>query len=167
MIPPFTLVLGGVRSGKSAHAERLVEALPAPWIYAATAEALDDEMRARIARHRARRDERWLTEEVPLALPALLAATTRPVLVDCLTLWLSNLMLAGHDVAEATSALEAALVRMAHPAVLVSNEVGLGGAAENSLMRRFADEQGRLNQRLAARADHVVLLVAGLPMVLK
>ena len=162
----LTLVLGGARSGKSLYAEGLVTALPAPWVYVATAQAFDDEMRARIAEHRARRDAGWRTLEAPLDLPAALAGD-RPVLVDCLTLWLTNLLLGEHDIAAATSALEAALERRAAPTVLVSNEVGLGIVPDNALARRFRDEAGRLHRLLAARSQNVVFMVAGLPMRVK
>lgn len=164
----FTLVLGGARSGKSRHAEALVARHAAPWAYLATAEAWDDEMRARIAEHQARRDARWTTLAAPLDLTgALAAAGDRPALVDCLTLWLTNLMLGGHDVAAASLALEAALAQRAAPTVLVANEVGLGIVPETSLGRAFRDQAGLLNQRLAARAAHVHFVAAGLPLVLK
>ena len=168
-LPPLTLVLGGARSGKSRHAEALIEALPSPWTYIATAQAYDDEMRERIAIHRARRPAGWLTVDAPLALPDAIAAAPAgvPVLVDCLTLWLTNLMLAEHDVPAAATALEAASAAAKGPIVLVSNEVGLGIVPENALARRFRDEAGRVHQRLAARADAVVFMVAGLPMRVK
>ncbi len=163
-----TLVLGGARSGKSLHAERLVTALPPPWVYVATAQPFDDEMALRIAEHRARRDEGWATMEAPLDLAgALIAAGGRPVLVDCLTLWLTNQMLGGHDIARATAALDAALDARAAPTVLVSNEVGLGIVPDNALARAFRDAAGRLNQHLAARAGTVLFMVAGLPMRVK
>jgi adenosyl cobinamide kinase/adenosyl cobinamide phosphate guanylyltransferase len=154
----LTLVLGGARSGKSRHAEALVTATPAPWVYVATAEPFDDEMKARIAEHRARRGEKWRTVEAPLG---------GTVLVDCLTLWLNNLMYKERDIDTETARLEAALAVRQGPVVLVSNEVGSGIVPDNAEARRFRDLQGRLNQRIAARADHVVLLVAGLPMVVK
>ncbi|PHK94271.1 bifunctional adenosylcobinamide kinase/adenosylcobinamide-phosphate guanylyltransferase [Pseudoroseomonas rhizosphaerae] len=164
----FTLVLGGARSGKSRHAEALVARHPAPWAYIATAEGWDDEMRARIAEHRARRDGRWETLDAPLGLPAALAGIgTRPALVDCLTLWLTNLMLGEHDTEAATEALEDALAARGAPTVLVANEVGLGIVPENALARRFRDAAGVLNQRLASRAAHVHFIAAGLPLVLK
>jgi len=163
---PLTLVLGGARSGKSAHAEALITALPPPWVYVATAQAFDGEMRDRIAAHRARRAAGWETVESPLDLVGPLA-TDRPVLVDCLTLWLTNLMLGGHDIAAATTALEAALESRAAPTVLVANEVGLGIVPDNALARAFRDAAGRLNQTIAARADTVLFLVAGLPMRVK
>jgi adenosylcobinamide kinase/adenosylcobinamide-phosphate guanylyltransferase len=170
-------VLGGARSGKSRYAESLVTALPPPWIYVATAEAGDAEMAERIAHHRARRGDGWRTIEAPhdLATALTQAGNDAPVLVDCLTLWLSNRMLAEADVmigmkvdleAEAAQ-LEAAVAGRRAPAVLVSNEVGFGIVPDNALARRFRDLQGRLNQRMAACADRVVLMVAGLPLVVK
>ncbi|HEY1413867.1 MAG TPA: bifunctional adenosylcobinamide kinase/adenosylcobinamide-phosphate guanylyltransferase [Rhodopila sp.] len=166
--PTTTLILGGARSGKSRYAEALVTQHPAPWVYVATAEALDDEMRARIAQHQAARKPGWRTIEAPTALAdALDQEAARPLLVECLTLWLSNLMLGGHDIGAATAALEAALARRRQPTVLVSNEVGLGIVPETQLGRVFRDEAGRLNQLMAARADHVAFMVAGLPMTLK
>ncbi|MGA6963583.1 MAG: bifunctional adenosylcobinamide kinase/adenosylcobinamide-phosphate guanylyltransferase [Xanthobacteraceae bacterium] len=164
-----TLVLGGARSGKSRYAESLISALPSPWIYLATAEARDAEMAERIARHRAERGERWETIEVPhhLAQAVTTAPPTNPLLIDCLTLWLSNRVLADADVASDTRELEWALDRRAGPVVLVSNEVGSGIVPDNALARRFRDLQGQLNQSIAARADRVVLLVAGLPLIVK
>ena len=125
-------------------------------------------MRARIAGHQARRREGWRTTEAPTDLAdALDREAARPVLVDCLTLWLTNLMLGGHDVAAATAALEAALARRGGPTVLVSNETGLGIVPATPLGRSFRDEAGRLNQRMAALSGHVVFMIAGLPMTLK
>ena len=165
--PHLTLVLGGARSGKSRFAEALVTRLPSPWVYIATAQAFDDEMRARIAEHRGRRASGWRTVEAPMALAAALRdAGGAPVLVDCLTLWLSNLMLGNADVNAASAALDTALDRAA-PTVLVSNEVGLGIVPDNALARRFRDEAGRLHQRIAARAGRVVFMVAGLPLFVK
>jgi adenosylcobinamide kinase / adenosylcobinamide-phosphate guanylyltransferase len=168
-LPSLTLVLGGARSGKSRHAEALIEALPAPWVYIATAQAYDDEMRARIAEHRARRSQDWRTVDAPMALPEALRAVPsgQPVLVDCLTLWLTNLILAERDIAIATGELMAACREAQGPIVLVSNEVGLGIVPENALARRFRDEAGRLHQRLASQAERVVFMVAGLPMQVK
>ena len=140
---------------------------PPPWVYVATAAAHDDEMAARIASHQARRDAGWRTIEAPLDLAGALEATAAPVLVDCLTLWLSNLILGEHDIEAATRGLERALERRSALRVLVSNEVGLGIVPENALARRFRDAAGSLHQRLAARADRVVLVTAGLPMLLK
>jgi adenosylcobinamide kinase/adenosylcobinamide-phosphate guanylyltransferase len=125
-------------------------------------------MRLRVAEHQARRQRGWHTIETPIAIAdALDQETARPVLVDCLTLWLTNLMLGGHDIAAATLALEAALARRRQPTVLVSNEVGLGIVPAKPLGRSFRDAAGRLNQRIAARAHHVVFMIAGLPMTLK
>ncbi|MEA1834148.1 bifunctional adenosylcobinamide kinase/adenosylcobinamide-phosphate guanylyltransferase [Methylobacterium durans] len=165
--PRMTLVLGGARSGKSAHAEALVETCPAPWTYLATAQAWDDEMRERIALHRARRGEGWVTRDVPTELAAAIREVRGPVLVDCLTLWLTNLMLGGADLAAASEDLASACADAAGPLVLVSNEVGLGIVPDNALARAFRDAAGRLHQRLAREADRVVFLVAGLPMVVK
>ena len=166
---PLTLVLGGARSGKSRHAEALVTAGPAPWVYIATAQAFDDEMVARIAQHRADRAPGWITIEAPLDLAGALDAAPLDgaVLIDCLTLWLTNLMLGEHDITTAVVALEAALDRRRAPVVLVANEVGLGIVPENALARAFRDEAGRLNQRLATRAGRVLFMVAGLPLVVK
>src|SRR5438105_5315567 len=126
-MPHLTLVLGGARSGKSRHGEALVSALPPPWIYVATAEVLDDEMAARIAEHQKRRDHRWQTVEAPRDLAgALDAARGRSVLVDCMTLWLSNLLLADADLDAEIGRLEHALKRMQSSVVLVANAVGLG-----------------------------------------
>lgn len=168
--PRLTLVLGGARSGKSDYAEKLVCGLPAPWIYLATAEAHDDDMRARIAQHRSRRAAGWTTIEAPLDLAAALTTTTasaHPVLVDCLTLWLTNVMLGGHDTGARTAELLDALAKRTAPCVLVSNEVGMGIVPDNALARRFRDEAGRLNQSMAATVDRVVLVCAGLPLILK
>jgi adenosylcobinamide kinase/adenosylcobinamide-phosphate guanylyltransferase len=162
----LTLILGGARSGKSRLAEAWVMRRPPPWTYIATAEAFDDEMVARIAAHRARRPEGWITREAPRDLPERLAATTGPVLVDCLTLWLSNLLLAEADLEHAADALVDALDRP-EVTVLVANEVGLSIVPDNVLARRFRDAAGVLNQRLAALADRVIFTVAGLPIVLK
>jgi adenosylcobinamide kinase / adenosylcobinamide-phosphate guanylyltransferase len=164
----LTLVLGGARSGKSRYAESLVTALPPPWIYVATGEALDAEMAERIAAHRARRGIGWSTVEAPRALAATLSAHgSAPVLVDCLTLWLSNLMMADAAIDEEIERLVAALAKARAPVVLVANEVGSGIVPDNALARRFRDLQGALNQRIAACADHVVLMVAGLPLIVK
>jgi adenosylcobinamide kinase/adenosylcobinamide-phosphate guanylyltransferase len=165
----LTLVLGGARSGKSRHAETLVTAMPPPLVYVATAEPLDDEMAARIAEHRARRDDRWRTVEAPLDLAGALAAAPAgaSILVDCLTLWLSNLMLAKADVEVEIERFEAALSQASGSIVVVANEVGLGIVPDNALARSFRDAAGNLNQRLAARADHVSLLVAGIALKVK
>jgi adenosylcobinamide kinase/adenosylcobinamide-phosphate guanylyltransferase len=174
-LPPVTLVLGGARSGKSTYAEKLVTgtlfgASPRPAVYIATAEAGDVEMATRIMAHRARRGVGWTTLEEPIKLAEALdgAQTYRqPVLVDCLTLWLSNLMHVGADLDEATDHLLQALDDSASPVVFVSNEVGLGLVPETPLGRSFRDAQGRLNMRVAERADRVILMAAGLPLTMK
>jgi adenosylcobinamide kinase / adenosylcobinamide-phosphate guanylyltransferase len=165
----LTLVLGGARSGKSRHAERLVSALPPPWFYIATGEPRDNEMAARIAEHRARRGARWQTVEAPRELVGALAAApaAAAILVDCLTLWLSNVMLAGSEIEAEIARLERALIERDGATVLVANEVGMGIVPDNALARRFRDVAGRLNQRFAAAADRVVLLVAGIPVQVK
>jgi adenosyl cobinamide kinase/adenosyl cobinamide phosphate guanylyltransferase len=165
---PVTFVLGGARSGKSRHAEGLVTAMPGPWHYIATAQALDAEMRARIRTHQAQRGTGWITVEAPLDLAsALAAASDRPMLVDCLTLWLTNLMLAGHNLKVATAALDAALDSRLATTVLVANEVGLGIVPDNGLARAFRDAAGQLNQHVAARATTVIFMVAGVALRLK
>lgn len=168
-LPALSLVIGGARSGKSTFAEGLVTATPCARRYIATAEAWDDEMRDRIARHREDRGADWLTVEAPLDLAAALAKAEpgEVVLVDCATLWLTNHMLADHDLNAKIGELLTALASCAAPVVIVSNETGWGIVPENALARRFRDEQGRLNQRLAAQAGLVVTVIAGLPMVLK
>lgn len=169
MLPRLTLVLGGAASGKSAFAEGLVAGASDARLYLATAEAHDAEMRAKLARHRARRGPEWRTIEAPLDPgPALgTAQAGEAVLLDCATLWLSNHLLAGHDLARAEASLLAALARCAAPVVVVSNEVGLSVVPENALARRFQNAQGALNQRLADKAGLVVNVIAGLPQVLK
>lgn len=169
-LPRLTLVLGGARSGKSRFAESLVEASGLAPVYVATATAGDAEMAARIARHRARRGARWRTVEEPLALAATLAgeaAPDRAILVDCLTLWLANLMAAGRDIDGERQALLAGLAALAGPAVLVSNEVGQGIVPESALARAFRDHAGLLHQDIAAAADAVTLVTAGLAQALK
>lgn len=169
-IPAITLVLGGARSGKSRYAEALVEGAAAAGTYLATAEPGDDEMRARIAAHRVRRDGFWHTIESPRDLAGPLAEATRPerpLLIDCLTLWLSNQMLAKTPLDVEFGRLAAALRRAAGPVVLVANEVGMGLVPETPLGRVFRDAAGRLNQEMAALADRVVFVAAGLPLVLK
>ena len=166
---PLTLVIGGARSGKSRFAEQAVMALPPPWIYVATAEPFDDEMRARIAEHQSRRGGNWQTIDAPTDLAGAIedAPGDHPVLVDCLTLWLNNLMYRKINIDTAIKNLEAALAGREAPTVLVSNEVGFGIVPDNAEARRFRDLQGRLNQRMAALAGRVILLVAGIPMLVK
>lgn len=173
-VPPMslqnlTLVLGGASSGKSAFAEGLVEAASPARLYVATATVRDAEMGARVARHRARRSSGWRTIEAPHDPAAALAAVGpgEAVLIDCATLWLSNLMEAGADLCAAEDGLLAALAACPAPVAIVSSEVGLGLVPGTPLGRRFRDAQGQLNQRLAAQAGRVVFVAAGLPLVLK
>ncbi len=164
------LVLGGARSGKSRYAQARAEAGGGDPVFVATAEAFDDEMRARIARHRADRDARWRTVEAPRDLPAAIDALNAKdavVLVDCLTLWVSNLLLADADIPLASRELCDAIRRFEGRLILVANEVGLGIVPDNALARAFRDAAGQLNQSVAASADEVVLLAAGLPLTLK
>lgn len=164
------LVLGGARSGKSRFAQSRAEALPGELVYLATAQAFDDEMRERIALHRADRGPRWSTVEAPLELAEMVTACSKPetvVLVDCLTLWASNLMLADRDTDVATEGLARAVSTARGPVILVANEVGLGIVPDNALARRFRDAAGRINQEMAAAVDEVVIMFAGLPLVLK
>ena len=158
---PLILVLGGARSGKSRHAERLIAEHAPPWTYIATAEG--------IARHRARRDERWQTLEAPHALADAVrqAPASGPLLIDCLTLWLSNRLLAGADLQDEASGLVEVVAGREGPAIIVSNEVGLGIVPDNPLARRFRDAAGIANQMLAARADRVEFVTAGLAVRLK
>ncbi|TPJ74018.1 bifunctional adenosylcobinamide kinase/adenosylcobinamide-phosphate guanylyltransferase [Mesorhizobium sp. B2-7-1] len=165
----LTFVLGGARSGKSSHAENLTTAHLSPWAYIATAQAFDDEMRERIALHRSRRGEGWVTVDAPLDLVGAIEALPdhQPVLIDCLTLWLTNHMLAEHDVEAECRRLADVLSRPRGPWFVVSNEVGLGIVPDNALARRFRDAAGRLNQQVAAIADNVLMMVAGLPLKVK
>jgi adenosylcobinamide kinase/adenosylcobinamide-phosphate guanylyltransferase len=173
ILPRVTLILGGARSGKSRHAEQIIGSaltgeLYESATYLATAEALDDEMKARIAEHQGRRGAFWRTVEEPLDLVGALTANVdpaRPILVDCLTLWLGNLMGAERDIDAETTALAARLQDFAGPVVLVSNEVGLGIVPDNALAREFRDHAGRLNQTVADIADRVLFVAAGLPLV--
>ena len=169
LLPRLTLVIGGARSGKSRLAERLVTGSGRSRRYIATAQAWDDEMRARIARHVADRGDGWITVEAPLDLTSALAAAhpAEAVLIDCATLWLSNHLLAEHDLDAEADHLRAALTACASPVIIVSNEVGWGIVPDNALARAFRDAQGRLNQQLAAQADLVLGVMAGLPMALK
>jgi adenosylcobinamide kinase / adenosylcobinamide-phosphate guanylyltransferase len=162
-----TLILGGARSGKSRLAESLAQG---ERHYIATAQAFDDEMKDRIAKHQAQRGEGWVTHEEQFGLPRKLAELDlagRFILVDCLTLWLSNLILAERDWQGPTTALCGVLQRMTSDVVLVSNEVGLSIVPDNKLGRQFRDAQGIVNQRVAVVADNVVFVAAGLPLVLK
>ncbi len=178
-----TLIVGGARSGKSAYAERLAAESGKDMIYLATAQACDAEMAARIAHHRQRRDHHWTTVEEPLALGDALAHWCTPgrlVLVDCLTIWLSNLLFSErHDFPEVGNIAPPpvfqrqrerffqALEQAAGDILLVSNEVGMGVIPQGAISRWFVDEAGRLNQAVAARCERAVLIVAGLPLTLK
>lgn len=167
----LTLVLGGARSGKSAHArlaaEREAERRGGRLILIATAQALDEEMAQRIARHRDERGSAWTTMEEPLDLVGAITRLAREdvAVVDCLTLWLSNLLHAERDPEAETTRLIAAMA--GRNLILVSNEVGLGIVPDNALARRFRDAQGRLNQCVAAICDQAVFVAAGLPLILK
>lgn len=164
-----TFVIGGARSGKSAYAESLAKSARAP-IYIATAEHTDGEMSGRIALHRDRRGKRWRTVEEPVELSAVIALADEKngfVLVDCLTVWLNNLLFHEEDVEAHLSALSETLAETRGHVVLVANEVGLGIVPDNALARRFRDIAGRVNQAIARIAGEVVFIAAGLPMQLK
>jgi adenosylcobinamide kinase/adenosylcobinamide-phosphate guanylyltransferase len=167
---PLTLVTGGARSGKSRYALALAESLGPERVFIATAEAWDEEMADRIRRHQAERGPGWTTLEAPVDVAPLLSQPGRPVVVDCLTLWLGNLL---HqrgpeaDLRPDTEALLAAAIAAPNPVLFVTNEVGMGIVPDNALARRFRDETGWLAQAIAARAERVVLCVAGLPLALK
>ncbi|MBI1171486.1 bifunctional adenosylcobinamide kinase/adenosylcobinamide-phosphate guanylyltransferase [bacterium] len=168
-LPQLSLVVGGARSGKSRLAERLVTGSGLRRHYIATAQAWDDEMRARIAAHQTDRGAHWVTHESPRDVAPVLAqlGAGDVVLVDCATLWLTNVLLAEADIASESAAFLAALTRCAAPVVIVSNEVGWGIVPDNALARAFRDHQGRLNQQIAAEAQLVLGVMAGLPMALK
>lgn len=170
MTPHILFVLGGARSGKSRYAQTRAETLDAELVFIATAQAFDTEMADRIARHRADRGPRWRTVEAPLDLPTTIAAETAPssvVLVDCLTLWTSNLLLGEHDIPAATDALVTALGKARGPVILVANEIGLGIVPDNALARQFRDAAGFLNQAVAQAANEVQFVAAGLPLRMK
>lgn len=169
ILPKLSLVIGGAASGKSSYAEKLVNASGLKRVYLATAQPFDAEMKDKVAAHRAMRGDGWTTIEEPLDLAPVLAARERDevVLIDCATLWLTNLLLAERDIAVAQCALRDALSDCAAPVVIVSNEVGQGIVPDNALSRRFRNAQGRLNQRLAAEANLVITVIAGLPLALK
>jgi len=164
------LVLGGARSGKSRFAEALAAQAGHRLHYVATGRAFDDEMRERIAMHRAERGDGWTTHEEPLELAALLSridAEDGGILVDCLTLWITNLMMDRRDIAAESANLVAALKSLKARVVLVSNEVGLGIVPENRMAREFRDHAGRLHQLVAAAATEVYFVAAGLPLKMK
>lgn len=169
-----TFVVGGCRSGKSGHAQKLAEAAASSLrVYIATCIPHDEEMKDRVERHRRDRDRNWRTVEAPIALPEAVTAASRSgnvVLVDCLTLWTTNLLLspeASLQIPRHVEALEGALERSVCPVILVSNEVGAGIVPENRLARQFRDVMGIVNQRIAACADEVVWTVAGIPVTIK
>jgi adenosylcobinamide kinase / adenosylcobinamide-phosphate guanylyltransferase len=166
---PIILITGGARSGKSTRAEARARAFAGKPVYIATAEGLDHEMRERIARHRARRGQEWIEHETPLELIAALNATDGggARLVDCLTIWLSNLMHGGRDWAKEAAGLVGALEAQRSPVILVTNEVGSGIVPDNALAREFRDAAGLVNQTIARAADEVEFVVAGLPMRVK
>lgn len=169
-LPPFTLVIGAAASGKSAFAERLILETGLSPVYIATAEIHDAEIAARVAQHQALREGHgWRNIEEPLDLPAALAtlAAGEAVLVDCATLWLTNLLLSEADMTQAESALWTAVATAPGPVVIVSNEVGAGIVPDNALARKFRDIQGGFNRRAATHADLVVTVIAGLPLALK
>lgn len=167
---PVTLLLGGARSGKSRHAQTIAEGIGGNFVYLATAQALDDEMIQRIARHRGDRGAAWRTVECPIDLPGAVTAEAQSgavLLVDCLTLWASNLLLSDADCDAATDRLIEAIAAATCPVIIVSNEVGQGIVPDNALARRFRDIAGILNQRVAEEATEVFLVVACLALRLK
>lgn len=164
------LVLGGARSGKSAFSERLAQSTGLERHYIATGRAYDDEMRERIVRHQDDRGPCWVTHEEPVELIRTLREIDRPgrvVLVDCLTLWVTNLMMAGEDIPARSADLAAQLLSLEAKIIFVSNEVGLGIVPENRMAREFRDHAGRLHQQMAAAADEVFFVAAGLPLRMK
>lgn len=169
MYPDLTFVLGGAASGKSAYAEQLVVSSGKNPVYLATSQVFDNEMREKVRRHVNQRGSGWTTVEAPFDLGLVLADLTSDdiCLIDCATMWLTNHLLAENDLAQAQSTLSQALQSCRAPVVIVSNEVGHGIVPDNALSRRFREAQGRLNIALAAQADLVVQVTAGLPLVLK
>ncbi|RVT90999.1 bifunctional adenosylcobinamide kinase/adenosylcobinamide-phosphate guanylyltransferase [Sphingomonas crocodyli] len=164
------LVLGGARSGKSRHAQARAEAIEGELVFVATAQAFDDEMRERIGHHQADRGPRWRTIEEPIDVVGVIGAEAGPgrvLLIDCLTLWTSNLMFAERDIAVEATALADAIGRAGGPVILVANEVGLGIVPDNALARRFRDAAGTVNQAVAAAVDEALFMAAGLPLRLK
>lgn len=169
MLPKLSLVLGGAASGKSAYAENIILDTGLTPIYIATAQVFDDEMAQKINQHKEMRGPVWRTIEEPIAVSKALKTISpdQAVLIDCATLWLTNIVLGDHDVAAKSAELIDALNACDGPVVVVSNEVGMGIVPDNALARRFRNAQGALNQAIAAQADHVVTVMAGLPLVLK
>ena len=168
--PGVTLVLGGARSGKSRFAESLAPEGGVQCVYVATAEPVDDEMASRIALHQSRRGPAWRTVEAPIELAQAIARESAPgtwLLVDCLTVWLGNLVHHGLDVDAAREALLESLAAVPGPVVLVANEVGLGIVPDNAMARAFRDHAGRLNQAVARVAGMVCFVAAGIPVTLK
>lgn len=164
------LVLGGARSGKSRYAQAAAESLSGELVFIATAQAFDDEMTAKIARHRAERGPRWRTVEAPIELADVIEAEGKGgvvMLIDCLTLWASNLLLSEEDAQPRVVKLVAAIVSSDARIILVSNEVGMGIVPDNVLARRFRDLAGEINQRVAAAVENVDLAVAGLTLRVK
>ncbi|MCV3271427.1 bifunctional adenosylcobinamide kinase/adenosylcobinamide-phosphate guanylyltransferase [Roseobacter sinensis] len=169
MLPKLTFVLGGAASGKSVWAENLLLSSALEPVYLATSRVFDDEIKMRVELHRSRRSDRWLNFEAQIELHPVLSQLTsgQAVLIDCATMWLTNLIMDGRDIAEGQADLLSALHDCAAPVVIVSNEVGHGIVPENALARRFREAQGRLNIALAAEADLAVQVSAGLPIVMK
>lgn len=168
-LSPITLILGGARSGKSQYAERLVENSGLEPCYLATATSGDEEMAERIRLHRERRGDIWTTIEEPIDLVGALISNSnskRAILVDCLTLWLGNLMTLSRNIETESSRLVSALPGVSSPVVFVSNEVGLGIVPANDLARSFRDHAGHLHQAVAQKATNVFFMMAGLPMKL-
>lgn len=163
------LITGGARSGKSSFAEKRTLSYGTPVLYIATAQAFDEEMENRIQLHQQRRGDEWRTISEPLAIANILTSLDRQgaCLVDCLTLWLSNLIFAEEDISKATSSLIEAIAARRDPVILVTNEVGGGIVPENALARRFRDEAGRLNQIVAEAVDEVYTCISGIPLKLK
>lgn len=169
MLPKLSFVLGGAASGKSAWAENLLLSSGLDPVYLATARVFDDEIKNKINLHQSRRNDRWRTIEADTDLAPALAAMGpgEAVLIDCATMWLSNILMDGDDLKQAQTSLLRAVSDSAAPVVIVSNEVGQGIVPDNALARQFREEQGRLNIALAAQSDLATLIVAGLPLVLK